>query len=94
MFSRQYQCADCGGFEGYRSRRRNLLEKYILPLLMLQPVRCASCYRRTHVSMFAPLARAGAKTFGKRASRRLIVAELWCWIGFRSNCVCLDSPLY
>lgn len=55
MLSKQYQCPDCGGSEGYRSRRRNLLEKYILPLMMLQPVRCMSCYRRTHVSIFIHL---------------------------------------
>jgi hypothetical protein len=52
MLSKQYECPDCGGSEGYRSRRRNLIEKYILPLMMLQPVRCTSCYRRTSVSMF------------------------------------------
>lgn len=52
MLSKHYQCPDCGGFEGYRSRRRNLLEKYVLPIMMLQPVRCVSCYRRTHVSIF------------------------------------------
>jgi hypothetical protein len=55
MLSKQYQCPDCGGSEGYRSRRRNLLEKYFLPLMLLQPVRCMRCYRRTHVSMFIHL---------------------------------------
>jgi hypothetical protein len=52
MLSKQYRCPDCGGFEGYRSRRRNLLEKYIFPIFMLQPVRCMNCYRRSHISMF------------------------------------------
>jgi hypothetical protein len=56
MLSRQYQCPDCGGYEGSRSRRRNSVEKYILPLLMLQPVRCLNCYRRTHVSILFNLA--------------------------------------
>jgi hypothetical protein len=55
MLSKQYKCPDCGGVDGYRSRRRNLLEKYLLPVLMLQPVRCMSCYRRTHVSVFIHL---------------------------------------
>jgi hypothetical protein len=55
MLSKQYKCPDCGGFDGYRSRRSNLLEKYLLPVLMLQPVRCMSCYRRTHVSIFIHL---------------------------------------
>src|SRR3954470_210925 len=45
MLSRQYQCPDCGGSDGYRSRRRNLVEKYFLPLMMMQPVRCMRCYR-------------------------------------------------
>jgi hypothetical protein len=55
MLSKQYQCPDCGGCDGYRSRRRNLIEKYLLPLLLLQPVRCMSCYRRTQVSIFTHL---------------------------------------
>ena len=55
MLSKQYQCPDCGGFEGCRSRRRNLLEKYVLPLFMLRPVRCVNCYRRTRVSIFIDL---------------------------------------
>jgi hypothetical protein len=55
MLSKQYQCPDCGGSEGYRSRRRNVLEKYLLPVFMLQPARCMSCYRRTHVSIFMHL---------------------------------------
>jgi hypothetical protein len=55
MLSKPYQCPDCGGLDGSRSRRRNLLEKYILPVFMLQPVRCMSCYRRTNVSIFKHL---------------------------------------
>jgi hypothetical protein len=51
----KYQCPDCGGFEAYRSRRRNLLEKYILPVMMLQPARCMNCHRRTRVSIFVRL---------------------------------------
>jgi hypothetical protein len=51
MFRNGYQCPDCGGSDAYRSRRRTFLEKYILPLLLLQPVRCATCYRRSNVSM-------------------------------------------
>ena len=50
----QYQCPDCGGSEAYRSRRRNILEKYIEPFFLLKPVRCANCFRRTTVSMFVP----------------------------------------
>jgi len=54
MFASEYQCPDCGGTEAYRSRRRTFLEKYVYPFLLLQPVRCASCYRRTNVSVFTP----------------------------------------
>jgi len=46
MFPRQFRCIDCGGVEGYRSRPRTFVEKYILPLLLLRPVRCADCFRR------------------------------------------------
>jgi hypothetical protein len=48
----QYQCPDCGGSDAYRSRRRNFLEKYLEPVFLLQPVRCANCFRRTTVLMF------------------------------------------
>jgi hypothetical protein len=35
-----YFCRDCGSEVGFRSRRRNFAEKFILPLLFLRPVRC------------------------------------------------------
>jgi hypothetical protein len=44
-----FQCVDCGSVEGYRSRPRNVIEKYILPLLLgLRPVRCADCFRQSY----------------------------------------------
>jgi len=43
---RQFRCPDCGSLVGYRSRRRTMAEKYILPLLLLQPVRCGDCFCR------------------------------------------------
>jgi hypothetical protein len=49
---RRYQCLDCGGSDAYRSRRRTFLEEYILPFLLLKPVRCANCFRRSYVSVF------------------------------------------
>ena len=52
MFRSQYECPDCGGSDAYRSRRRSFLEKYILPLFLLRPVRCVNCFRRTNVSIF------------------------------------------
>jgi hypothetical protein len=51
MLSRAFQCRDCGSFDGYRSRPRSFSEKYLLPLLLLRPVRCADCFRRDYISM-------------------------------------------
>jgi hypothetical protein len=47
-----YQCRDCGSAEGFRSRRRSLIERFILPLLLLQPVRCGECFRRDYRLIF------------------------------------------
>jgi len=48
----EYMCPDCGGSDAYHSRRRNAFEKYVLPVFLLKPVRCANCFRRTSVSIF------------------------------------------
>ena len=55
MLSRQFQCRDCGGLAGYRSRRRSFVEKYLLPLLLLRPVRCGDCFRRSYRPLFVPV---------------------------------------
>lgn len=47
-----YQCPDCGSQVGFRSRRRSFVERYILPLLLLQPVRCGDCFRRDYRLIF------------------------------------------
>jgi hypothetical protein len=47
-FSQPYHCRDCGSEVGFRSRRRTLTERYLLPLLLLQPVRCGECFRRDY----------------------------------------------
>jgi hypothetical protein len=47
-----YQCSDCGSDIGFRSRRRNLTERFILPLLLLRPVRCGECFRRDYRLIF------------------------------------------
>ncbi len=47
-----YHCKDCGSNVGFRSRRRNLAERYLLPLLLMQPVRCSECFRRDYRSIF------------------------------------------
>lgn len=54
MFGSEYHCADCGSTAAFRSRRRSFLEKFIYPFLLMRPVRCASCYRRSNVSFFTP----------------------------------------
>jgi hypothetical protein len=48
----QYQCSDCGSHLGFRSRRRTFSERYLVPLLLLQPVRCGKCFRRDYQVIF------------------------------------------
>jgi hypothetical protein len=51
-FSQVYRCRDCGSELGFRSRRRTFSERFILPLFLLQPVRCGECFRRDYRSIF------------------------------------------
>ncbi|HUK24713.1 MAG TPA: hypothetical protein VLV49_09045 [Terriglobales bacterium] len=46
--SKPFRCLRCGSTEGYRSRPRNLFEKFCLPLVSMQTVRCGQCFRRTY----------------------------------------------
>jgi hypothetical protein len=50
-----YRCRDCGSEVGFRSRRRTLTERFVLPLLLLQPVRCGECFRRDYRLIFTPV---------------------------------------
>jgi len=50
-----YRCHDCGSEVGFRSRRRSLTERLILPLVLLQPVRCGECFRRDYRWIFTPV---------------------------------------
>ena len=50
-----YRCQDCGSETGFRSRRRTFTERYLLPLLLLQPVRCGECFRRDYRLIFTPV---------------------------------------
>jgi len=52
MMSKTFQCEDCGSVEGYRSRPRSFLERHVLPLLGLRPVRCGDCFRRYYRPSF------------------------------------------
>jgi len=51
----RYSCRDCGSETGFRSRRRTFTERFLLPLLLLQPVRCGECYRRDYRLIFTPV---------------------------------------
>ena len=51
-FARTYHCHDCGSDVGFRSRRRTFTERYLLPLFLLQPVRCSECFRRDYRLVF------------------------------------------
>lgn len=50
--TRLFECKYCGGFNGYRSRPKNFREKFLLPLLLLRPVRCGDCFKRSYQSAF------------------------------------------
>jgi len=54
-FARGYRCPDCGWKVGFRSRPHSLMERYILPLFLTQPVRCAECFRRDYRLIFTPV---------------------------------------
>jgi hypothetical protein len=50
-----FHCDDCGSNVGFRSRPRTFSERYLLPLFLLQPVRCGQCFRRDYRLVFMPL---------------------------------------
>jgi len=52
FFTNQYRCRDCGKGVGYRSHPCTLMERCILPLTLMQPVRCAECSRRDYRLIF------------------------------------------
>jgi hypothetical protein len=51
----EFHCDDCGGDVGIRSRRRTFSERYLLPVFLLQPVRCSECFRRDYRFLFMPV---------------------------------------
>jgi len=53
----EFHCDDCGSDVGFRSRRRTFSERYLLPVFLLQPVRCAECFRRDYRLLFVPVKR-------------------------------------
>jgi hypothetical protein len=60
-----YHCRDCGSEVGFRSRRRTLSERYLLPLFLLQPVRCGECFRRDYRLIFVQVKDRLSVTTGK-----------------------------
>ena len=54
-FAQPYRCRDCGCEVGFRSRRRTFTERFVLPLLLMQPVRCGECFRRDYRMIFTPV---------------------------------------
>ena len=54
-FAQPYHCRDCASEVGFRSRRRTFTERYILPLFLMQPVRCGECFRRDYRFIFIPV---------------------------------------
>jgi len=53
--AKKYRCPDCGRTVGFRSRPQNLMERYMLPLVLTQPVRCAECFRRDYRLILTPM---------------------------------------
>jgi len=51
----EFHCSDCGCETGFRSRRRTFSERYLLPIFLLQPVRCSECFRRDYRLIFMPV---------------------------------------
>jgi hypothetical protein len=48
-FFKEFECSGCGNEGAYRSRSRGFFDRYAIPLLLLQPVRCDCCSKRTYV---------------------------------------------
>ena len=53
-FFEEFYCRECGSQEAYQSRPRSFFERRVLPLLLLQAVRCERCYHRVYVLRTIP----------------------------------------
>ena len=54
MLAKLYRCSVCGGEDGVRSRPCTFVERFVLPVLLLKPVRCAECFYRDYRLIFTP----------------------------------------
>jgi len=61
----EFHCDDCGSDTGFRSRRRTFSERYLLPIFLLKPVRCAECFRRDYRLTFMPVRERLSEVAGK-----------------------------
>jgi hypothetical protein len=43
-----FTCPKCGSHEGFCGARQGFLERFVLPIMMIQPVRCTACDERSH----------------------------------------------
>ena len=46
-FFNRFVCHGCLSKRGRLSRPRTFIEKFLLPILLLRPVRCADCFHRS-----------------------------------------------
>jgi len=53
-FFEEFRCRGCGIQEAYSSRPRGFFERHVLPLLLLQTVRCERCYHRSYALRTVP----------------------------------------
>lgn len=51
----EFRCQDCGKNVAIRSHSRTFSERYILPVFLLQPVRCQNCFRRAYRTVLTPV---------------------------------------
>jgi hypothetical protein len=68
MLPRLFECRDCGGFNGYRSRPKTFAEKFLLPLLFLRLVRCGDCLRQSVQTIFVQVRQRRASKSVHRAT--------------------------
>jgi hypothetical protein len=53
-FFDEFYCRGCGAGEAYRSRPRSFFERYVLPLFLMQAVRCERCCHRSYIFKTIP----------------------------------------
>jgi DNA-directed RNA polymerase subunit RPC12/RpoP len=70
-----YRCRDCGSKLGFRSRRRTLAERFVLPLFLLKPVRCGECLHRDYRLVFTPVHERGSELPRKAPKKQPATSE-------------------